>query len=179
MRRTVLTLQLALVLAGCAAVDPAIYAGEAPALDLRRYFDGTLEGHGLVTDRRGRVQRRFVVTIRASWSGEVGTLEEDFAWSDGERERRVWTLRPIATEGAVQRWIGTAADVIGEARGAVAGNALNWRYTFDLKTRDGRRYALAFDDWMFSIDERVMLNRAVMTFYGIRVGEVLIAFRRP
>lgn len=178
MRNFLLALLLPLALAGCAAVDPAAYADQMPALDLRRYFDGTLEGHGMVTDRAGRVQRRFVVTIRASWTGDVGSLDEDFVWSDGERERRVWTLRPAGEQDRVQRWTGTAADVIGEARGSVAGNALNWRYTFDLKTKDGRRYALEFDDWMYLVDERVMLNRATMSFYGFRVGEVLIAFRR-
>jgi hypothetical protein len=31
---------------------------------------------------------------------------------------------------------------------------------------------------MFLIDERVMLNRAVMSFWGFRVGEVLISFSR-
>jgi hypothetical protein len=31
---------------------------------------------------------------------------------------------------------------------------------------------------MFLIDDRVMLNRAVMSFYGVRVGEVLISFRK-
>ena len=40
------------------------------------------------------------------------------------------------------------------------------------------RYEVAFDDWMFLIDDRVLLNRAVMSFYGIRVGEVLISFRK-
>lgn len=178
MRRFLLALLLPLSLAGCAAVDPTAYADQTPVLDPRRYFAGTLEGHGLVTDRAGRVQRRFVVTIRATWTGEVGTLDEEFTWSDGERERRVWTLRPAGTEGGVQRWTGTAADVIGEARGSVSGNALNWRYTFDLKAKDGRRYAIDFDDWMHLIDDRVMLNRAVMSFYGLRVGEVLISFRR-
>jgi len=29
---------------------------------------------------------------------------------------------------------------------------------------------------MFLIDEKMMLNRAVMTFWGLRVGEVLISF---
>lgn len=176
--RKIMFALLALILAGCAAVDPAVYADQAPALDLRRYFDGTLEGHGLVTDRAGRVQRRFVVTVRASWTGDVGTLDEDFVWSDGQRERRVWTLRPAGTEGGIAHWIGTAADVIGEARGSAAGNTLNWRYTFDLKTRDGKRYTIAFDDWMHLIDERVLLNRATMSVYGWRVGEVLISFRR-
>jgi len=166
----------ALALVSCASIEPQVYAGEKPALDLRQYFNGTLVGHGMFMDRSGRVARRFVVTIRASWAGDTGTLDEDFVWSDGEKERRVWTLRPVT--GQPGRWSGTAADVKGEAAGVVAGNALNWSYTFMLKTREGKRYDIDFDDWMFLIDETVMLNRAVMTFWGFRVGEVLISFRR-
>ena len=59
----------------------------------------------------------------------------------------------------------------------MSGNALNWRYTLDLATGSGR-YKIDFDDWMFLIDERVMLNRAVMTFFGVRVGEIVISFRK-
>jgi hypothetical protein len=169
---------LALLLASCSSIDPQVYRSEKPALDLQRYFNGTLEGHGMFQDRSGQVQRRFVVTIKASWAGDVGTLDEDFLWSDGKREKRVWTLRKAAGDATGARWVGTAADVIGEARGVVSGNALNWTYTFDLKSEDGKRYEVAFDDWMFLIDERVMLNRAVMSFYGFRVGEVFISFRR-
>ncbi|MGZ9030105.1 MAG: DUF3833 domain-containing protein [Burkholderiaceae bacterium] len=168
-------LLLAIALAGCAGIDPSSYRSEQPALDLARYFTGALEGHGMVLDRGGKVQRRFVVRIEATWSGDVGTLDEDFTWSDGKKERRVWTLRRAAADGS--RWIGTAPDVIGEAQGVVAGNALNWRYTLDLVTDSGR-YKIAFDDWMFLIDDRVMLNRAVMSFFGFRVGEVLISFRK-
>jgi hypothetical protein len=166
----------ALLAAGCGSIDPQVYAREKPALDLKQYFNGTLVGHGLFMDRSGQVQRRFVVTIRASWDGDTGTLDEDFAWSDGEREKRLWTLQPVA--GQPGRWRGTAADVKGEATGVVAGNALNWTYTFMLKTKEGKRYDIEFDDWMFLIDEQVMLNRAVMTFWGFRVGEVLISFQR-
>jgi hypothetical protein len=162
--------------ASCSSIDPQVYAREQPALDLKQYFNGTLTGHGLFMDRAGQVQRRFVVTIQASWKGDVGTLDEDFVWSDGEKEKRIWTLRPVS--GQPGRWTGAAADVKGEAAGVVAGNALNWTYTFMLKTKEGKRYDIDFDDWMFLIDDRVMLNRAVMTFWGFKVGEVLISFNR-
>lgn len=161
---------------GCASVDPQIYVKEKPALDLKRYFNGTLIGHGMFMDRGGQVQRRFVVTIKASWKGDVGTLDEDFVWSDGAKERRIWTLKPVP--GAAGCWTGTAADVIGEAQGIIAGNALNWTYKFDLKSAEGKRYKIDFDDWMVLIDEGVMLNRAVMRFWGFKVGEILISFAK-
>lgn len=166
---------VAVLLAGCAATDPQRYAREKPALDLRQYFNGTLEGHGMVLDRSGEVTRRFVVVIKATWQGDTGTLDEDFVWSDGVKEKRVWTLKPGAAPG---QWIGTAADVIGQANGVVAGNALNWSYTLAYKTAEGKTWNIGFDDWMFLVDERVMLNRAVMSFWGFKVGEVLISFTR-
>lgn len=168
---------LALVLlAGCSSIDPQVYASEKPALDLRRYFDGTIEGHGMFINRSGVVERRFVVQIKASWQGDTGTLDEDFVWSDGKTEKRVWTLRPVPGEPG--RWTGTAADVVGQARGIVSGNALAWTYTFALKTESGSIWHIDFDDWMYLIDERVLLNRAVMRFWGFEVGEVLISFRK-
>ncbi len=37
-------------------------------------------------------------------------------------------------------------------------------------------YEVQFDDWMYLMDERVMLNKAVMSKFGIRLGEVTLAF---
>jgi hypothetical protein len=59
----------------------------------------------------------------------------------------------------------------------VAGNAFHWRYTMALEV-DGRTWNVDFDDWMFLVDERTMLNRAVMSKFGIRLGEVLLSFRK-
>ena len=163
----------AAAMAGCAAPTPADYAEQRPLLELKRYFDGELVAHGIFTDRSGKVQRRFVVDLKASWQGDQGTLEEDFRYSDGSVERRVWRL----TAHGNGRYTGTADDVVGVAEGQAAGNALNWRYTLRLPV-DGQVYEVQFDDWMFLIDEQVMLNKAVMSKFGIRLGEVTLAFRR-
>lgn len=162
-----------LLLSSCAQVNPEIYRHEKPALDLKNYFNGTLVGHGMFQDRSAQVQRRFVVTIKASWEGDVGTLDEDFIWSDGKKEKRIWTLR----KKSARQYIGTAADVVGEALGVVEGNALNWQYTLRLPYKDNT-LEVQFDDWMFLIDERTMLNRAVMSKFGFRLGEVFISFTK-
>jgi hypothetical protein len=36
-----------------------------------------------------------------------------------------------------------------------------------------------FDDWMYLMDGRVMLNRAAMSKFGFRLGEVTLAFSKP
>ena len=162
-----------LVLSGCAGPAPTDYASQTPVLDLRQYFNGKLLAHGIVTDRSGKLVQRFTVQITGTWQGDEGTLDEQFSYSDGRREQRIWKLTRLA-DG---RYTGRAADVLGEARGQAAGNALNWRYTLLLPV-DGRTWEVEFDDWMFLVDDQVMLNRAVMSKFGIRLGEVLLSFQR-
>lgn len=164
---------LGLALAGCSAPLPSHYSAERPALDPSRYFNGRLDAWGMFQDRFGKVVKRFTVEMNCRWDGDTGTLEEDFIYADGTRERRVWTLRRVAPD----RFIGTASDVVGEAVGTVAGNAFNWRYTLALPI-DGRTWRVDFDDWMFLIDDQVMLNRAVMSKFGIRLGEVTLSFTK-
>ena len=65
--------------------------------------------------------------------------------------------------------------MVGTAQGRVAGNALNWRYTLRLPV-DGSVYEVAFDDWMYLVDDKVMLNKAAMSKFGIHLGEVTLAF---
>ena len=161
----------AAVLTGCAGPTPADYAAETPVLDLKTYFDGDLVAHGIFTDRSGKVARRFVVQMTGSWNGNQGTLDERFTYSDGKTERRVWRL----TDEGGGRWSGRADDVVGVAQGVAAGNALNWRYTLSLPV-DGKVYEVQFDDWMYLMDERVMLNKAVMSKFCVRLGEVTLSF---
>lgn len=161
------------LLSGCAAPPIGAYADQRPALDLKTYFNGRLIAHGMFQDRSGQVLRRFVVEMTGTWQGNQGVLDERFTYSDGKTERRVWHL---IDEGN-GRYRGRADDVVGEARGEARGNALHWRYTLRLPV-DGRVYEVQFDDWMYRIDERVVLNRAEMRKFGIRLGEVTLSFTK-
>jgi hypothetical protein len=173
MSRLLAILAAAFALAGCASVQVDDYRSEKPVLDLRSYFDGTVDAWGMFQDRSGKVIKRFHVVIEASWQGDTGTLDELFTYSDGTTQRRVWTI----TRTGEGRYIGTAADVVGEAQGEASGNALRWRYVMALPV-DGKTYHVDFDDWMFLIDERTMLNRSFMSKFGFRLGEVTLSFRR-
>ena len=168
------TLAAAGLIAGCAGPRLDEYAASRPAFDFKAYFDGTVIAHGMVSDRGGKVQRRFVVTMRCSWTGDDGTLDEAFVYDDGERQRRVWRVRR-QPDG---RYTGRADDVLGEATGGAAGAAFNWRYTLSLPVR-GSVYAVDFDDWMFQIDDRTVLNRATLSKFGVTVGEIVLSFHKP
>ena len=161
------------LLGACAGPQIEDYARERPALDLRTYFQGTVDAWGVFTDRSGQVVKRFTVVMDCQWNGDDGVLDEAFTYSDGSTQRRVWRLRALG-DG---RYTGQADDVVGEARGQVRGNAFRWGYTLALPV-DGRVWHVDFDDWMYLMDERVMLNKAVMSKWGIRLGEVTLSFTR-
>ncbi|MEM6466456.1 MAG: DUF3833 family protein, partial [Pseudomonadota bacterium] len=74
-------------------------------------------------------------------------------------------------------WEGTAPGVLGIASGVERGDVFNWRYAIDLPVPDGT-LRVAFDDWMWRLDEDRVLNRAYMTKFGVDIGEVIIFFVR-
>lgn len=162
-----------LMLSACSTTDMALYAKEKPALDMQQYFNGTVDAWGMFQNRKGEVVKRFNVVIQCSWQGDVGTLDENFVYSDGTKQKRVWTLKKQPNG----QYIGTADDVVGEAVGIVSGNALNWKYVLALPV-DGKVYNVNFDDWMILMDDKVMLNRAVMSKFGFKLGEVTLSFRK-
>jgi len=162
-----------LMLSACSTTDMALYAKEKPALDMQQYFNGTVDAWGMFQNRKGEVVKRFNVVIQCSWQGDVGTLDEDFIYSDGTKQKRVWTLKKQPNG----QYIGTADDVVGEAVGIVSGNALNWKYVLALPV-DDKVYNVNFDDWMILMDDKVMLNRAVMSKFGFKLGEVTLSFRK-
>ena len=58
------------------------------------------------------MSRRFVVDMTGEWDGSNLKLTEDFEYSDGTTEQRIWYLKKVGEQG----WSGTADGVIGEAK---------------------------------------------------------------
>ena len=172
MVRWLLSFCIAMLMTGCATVTPQDYAKETPKLDLATYFNGKVDGWGMVQDRSGKVLRRMYVELDCKWSGNEGVLDESFQWSDGKTEKRVWKIRKDG-----DRYVGTAGDVVGEANGEASGNALRWNYTLALPVGDST-YQMSMDDWMWMIDEKTMANRTTMSKFGVKVAEISIFFRK-
>ena len=160
-----------LTLGGCASQKISNYAAEKPVLDLQQYFNGTLDAYGVFTDRSGTVVKRFSVVMHCSWKDGQGVLDEDFVYSDGSTQKRIWRLKALG-DG---RYTGHANDVVGQAQGQTQGNAFHWNYTLALPV-DGTVYEVQFDDWMYLVNERVMLNKASMRKFGVYLGEVTLSF---
>lgn len=163
----------AALLGACGTPQVQDYAKETPVLELRDYFNGTLDAYGIFTDRSGKVIKRFTVVMTCTWKGDSGVLDEAFSYSDGTTQRRIWRL----TRHADGRYTGQADDVVGTAEGRQSGNAFNWTYTLALPV-DGRVVNVQFDDWMYLMNDKVMLNKAAMRKWGVGLGEVTLSFTK-
>ncbi len=150
------------------------FADRKPPLDLFAYFDGRSRAWGIFEDRFGNLRREFTVEIAGRREGaDTLILEEDFVYSDGETERRIWRIARKAP-GVYE---GNADGVIGVAEGRSAGNAFRFRYAFALKVGESR-WNVDFDDWMFLQPGGVILNRARVSKWGFTLGEATISFMR-
>lgn len=144
-----------------------------PTFVLEDYFQGNTKAYGLFEDRFGNVRSQFTVDIKGTWDGETLILDEDFLYSDGETENRRWEVKKTGPSD----YVGYTDNVIGKAVGYTAGNSFNWRYKFNLKVGDSV-WKVAFDDWMFLQPDGVLLNKATVTRWGIKIGTVFISFSK-
>jgi hypothetical protein len=161
-------------LGACASAQLEDFEDAPRQFKLEEYFAGQTNAYGVFEDRFGKIRRQFKVVVDGSLEGNTLTLVESFEYDDGERDTRTWVIEVLG-DG---KYRGTANDVPGIAVGEISGNAFNWKYKVDLKVGDGV-WKVGFDDWMFLMQDDVLLNRAYVTRYGVRIGEVTISFKKP
>ena len=162
------------VLTGC-SLKPSLKDDKLSdlQLNLEEFFDGQVIAYGQFQDILGNVSRRFVVNVSGTWDGKLLTLVEDFTYSDGTEEQRIWTL----TKTGENTWTGDAAGVIGPASGEESGDTFYWAYTIDLPVTDGTM-RVSFNDYMWLQTPDRLFNKAYMSKWGFPLGEVSIMFEK-
>jgi hypothetical protein len=104
---------------------------------------------------------------------DVLTLTEHFDYYDGKTQERVWTIKKL-DDGSYE---GTASDIIDKAIGKSQGSAVNWSYVMDVPV-DDTTYRLRFDDWMWVMNDGVLINRSYLKKFGITVSELTIFMQK-
>lgn len=160
-------------LSACSSVDIENYKDNVPELDLASWFNGSLTASGIVKNRDGLVTRYFNASIEATWTDGIGTLEEEFIFSDGEIQYRTWTLK----EKNENTFIATANDVVGESEAKVSGNALFLDYILTVAYKNGS-VNLHVDDRMYLVNESTLINESTLTKFGIEVAYVTLVISK-
>ncbi|MGL4446437.1 MAG: DUF3833 domain-containing protein [Shewanella sp.] len=173
LKNSALSLLLLLGLSSCTTVEVADYQDTQPALVLERFFNGPLTAAGIVQDISGKVVRKFNVTMEAHWQGNEGVINEWFVYDDGETQTRVWKIKALGNG----RYSGTAGDILGVAQGEARGSALRWRYDMLLPV-EGEEYQVHFDDWMFLVNDKTIINQSDIIKFGITVAKVTLVIQK-
>lgn len=146
---------------------------ETAPFDVLSWLEGRTTAHGVFEDRKGRIRRRFTVEMTGHAEADTLRLAESFVFADGERQQRTWILTRNGDGG----FTGRCEDAVSEARGEFAEGVAYLRSELRLKVGT-RLIAMSFDDAFYQAGDDLVLNRSTVSKWGIRLGQVLIVFRK-
>ncbi len=155
-------------LGACATRPPAPRDIAAQPIAIEQALAGRTLARGEFRSITG-ARRGFDATLNGTWDGRVLTLVEDFAFDDGERDRKTWRLEQTAPG----RFSGTREDVVGTADGFQDGNVFRLEYNVRLGDR-----VVRFRDVLALTPEGEVQNDATVGWAGLRVGSVSLRIRR-
>ena len=153
------------------SMKPEDFKDKKPRLIIENYLSGNVKAWGVLQNRSGKVTRQFSADLNGIWDGNKLILNEKFNWDDGEVQTRQWQINKINDHN----YEGTADDVVGTAKGYSYGSAFKFEYVLLVPVK-GKEIKIKFDDWIFLQDDKVAINRAKMTKFGIKVAELTVVF---
>ncbi len=171
----VLALGALLWFGGCAAPPVLDASATTKPFVPEQFFVGKTLASGEFVNTIDGSKRSLTAVIKGRFDGKALTLVEDFTYSDGERDRKTWVL----TKTGPTTYSGTREDVIGTADGRLDGPLFRLTYMANVKTKSSS-YDLTFDDVLGLQQDGSVLNRAIVSKYGFKIGEVTLRIsRRP
>jgi len=170
--KSIILIIISILITSCGKnMKPEDFKDQKPRLIIEEYLSGNVKAWGILQNRSGKVTRQFSADLNGSWDGKQLILDEKFNWSDGEIQTRQWIINKIDDHN----YEGTAGDVVGTAKGYSYGPAFKFEYVLLVPVK-GKEMKITFDDWIFKQDNRVAINRATMTKFGIKVAELTVMF---
>ena len=164
---------LAAILALAATVG-GTEAAKAGPLSLEKFFNGPLVAKGTVDNIRDGTKRDFTITMQASWAGPRGTLVEDVAYADGERERKVWTFNKVA-EG---RFTGRRADVDEDAEVTEDAEGVHVVYKARTPVPAGLTLNLSFDDRLTPVSPTTVRVKSDVSYLFVSAATVTMTITK-
>ncbi|CAM4129197.1 DUF3833 domain-containing protein [Pseudoalteromonas byunsanensis] len=175
MFKTLTVFLLTILLAACGiSIDANKYQNIDPQFDPFEFFNGKVKAWGIVQDRSGDMIQRFTVEIDGRTDGTTLTLDETFHYEVGQGvTHRVWKIS-AKDRSQLQ---GSANDILGQAKGQLAGNVMRWQYEMSLPV-DKTSYTVQFDDWIWAFEDNTIINRSYIKKFGIVMAEVTIFMQK-
>jgi hypothetical protein len=161
-------------LAACSTVPASSpVAGSPRNVVMERDFAGRTYARGVFTNGLTGSKRPFSVVLDGRWDGRVLRLREAFAYDDGERDVKTWIL----TRTGPGTYSGTREDVVGAASVYTDGPAVRLGYDVDITTSSGA-LRVRFEDVIERRGDGMIVNRAIVSKFGLPIGDVDLKFGR-
>lgn len=141
--------------------------------ELTSFLEGHTRAWGVFEDRFGRVRRRLAVDMHGRWQDGTFVLDERFEYDCDTVEMRTWRVVPLGGG----RFRASCPDCVGDAMGECTIDSVRMSYRFRLKLESGE-IVVTFDDRLYRIGESIAVNRATMSKWGIKLGELSLFFQR-
>jgi len=170
-RTLLLVIAVSSTAAGCASAPEAVAARK---LNFEEFFPGRVHARGTFVNAFTGDVRGLTVVIDGSFDGKVVTLVEDFVYDDGEKDVKTWKLTKIGE----RTYTGTREDVIGTAKAYPDGDAMRLEYVVALKTEKYGDIHVRFRDILALNADGTLVNKAVVSKWGLRLGRVELRMTR-
>jgi len=172
------SLSLLLLFGGCAqSLSTKEFAHTTPVFDPITFWTGSTASWGVMENRSGAPVS--IVTTRTEGTMQTDAHGKEFlkmvqqVMVDGKTTPRTWQMRRLGN-GVFEA---TANDMVGTARGTASGRTFHWTWT--LATKPGNALKnVRMKQWMYLADNGTMMNRTIITKFGVRLAEVSEQFVR-
>ena len=158
------------IAAGLVSIAPV----EAGPLSLEDFFRGALVATGAVENLRDGTRRPFTIAMTASWAGPTGTLAEDVAYADGEKQRKVW----VFTKTGEGRFVGRRDDLTREAEVVEDAEGVRMSYKANTRIPSGSTLNLSFDDRLSALPDGTVSVRSDVTYLFLPAAHVTMTIKR-
>lgn len=143
-------------LASCAALKgkptEIDYLEKATKIDIKKFFNGDLEGFAITQDGNGKIIATEAVKINGKWEENKGVVQQNFIYPDGKKDSRTWliTLNDDGTFDAVGH------NVTSHGQGKQVGNTAQMIYGLTIPV-NGVKKEVKFEDKMYLVDDKSMI----------------------
>ena len=151
----------AVALSSCAYVEKFLpkkaepqldYLERSSKLDIKKFFNGDLEGFAITQDQDGKITGTQTIKINGKWDENKGVVQYNFSYDNGKKDSRTWliTLDPDNTFDAVGH------DITAPAKGKQIGNASQMIYSLLLPDPMGKK-EVSFVDKVYLVDDKAAI----------------------
>lgn len=125
----------------------------APKIDIKKFFNGDIEGFAITQDSAGKIIGTVQVKMSGKWDENKGEIKQNFIYDGAIKDSRVWliTMNSDGTFDAIGH------DIAAPAEGKQIRNAARMIYTLNLLDQ-GVKQPVKFEDKMYLVDEKSMIE---------------------